>query len=281
MSSMTTKSLLYWLYLAGCLAYVGYEWYSYSGLFRLAAEWQMATFGSYSVKLTVAALLVVLMIPGAAAAKLLGLELNGLQPRAPTVDARLVLVAGLGLAAAAAGAGWYGYGKATDKVAFESFDLSNGKVPSSNHVTMTGVAHPEYLVEFETKRSGSSTVDRYFPLTATNWRTGDPLVYFIKTNVTAYMPPEGGRPFEISRRTPPFRMTTQQSVLIENGLPGPVAEVYRKHNVALAPVPVLLDHPSAEAAPYFITAGIGGVGGIWCLVAAATMAIRRRRQAQT
>jgi hypothetical protein len=275
------KTLLYWLYLAGCLAFVGYEWYSYSGLYRMAAEWQMDTFGSYSLKLTALVLLVALMIPGAIVAKLLGLELKGLEPRAPAVDVRLVLVAGLILAVMAAGAGWYGYGKATEKVAFESFDLSNGKVPPSNHVTMTGVAHTEYLVEFETKHNGSTSVDRYVPITAANWRPGDPLVYFMKTNTTAYMPPGGGKPFELSRRTPPFRMTTQPSVLIENGLPGPVAEVYRKRNVALAPAPVVLDHPGAEAAPYFITAGIGGVGGISCLVAAVTMAIRRRRQPQT
>jgi hypothetical protein len=279
--NVTTKTFLYWLYLAGCLALVGYEWYSYSGLFRLAAEWQIDTFGSYSIKLTAVLLVVVVMIPGAVVAKLLGVELKGLQPRAQAVDARLVLAAGLVLAAAGAGAGWYGYGKATEKVAFEAFDLSNGKVPSSNHVVMTGVAHPEYLVEFQTKGSGSASVDRYFPITAANWRPGNPLVYFMKTNITAYMPPEGGKPFEISRRTPPFRVTTQQSVLIENGLPGPVAEVYRKNNVALAPAPVVLDHPGADAAPYFGAAAVGGVGGIWCLVVAARTAIRRRRQTRT
>src|SRR5262245_55230457 len=79
-------------------------------------------------------------------AKLLGLELRGLEPRAPAINinARVVLAAGLILAAVAAGAGWYGYGKATAKVAFEAFDLSNGKVPPSSHVVMTGVAHTEY-----------------------------------------------------------------------------------------------------------------------------------------
>jgi hypothetical protein len=46
------KKYLVWLYLAGCFAYVGYEWYSYTGLYRLAAEWQMSRFGSYSLKMT-------------------------------------------------------------------------------------------------------------------------------------------------------------------------------------------------------------------------------------
>jgi hypothetical protein len=39
------KKYLVWLYMAGCFAYVGYEWYSYTGLYRLAAEWQMSRFG--------------------------------------------------------------------------------------------------------------------------------------------------------------------------------------------------------------------------------------------
>jgi hypothetical protein len=157
-------------------------------------------------------------------------------------------VAGLVLAAVAAGAGWYGYGKATaTTVAFESFDLSNDNVPPSNHVAMTGVVHTEYVVELQTKRGESTSIDHYVPITATNWRPGDPLVYFFKTKATAYTPPEGGKSFEFSPRTPPFRMTTQPSALIENGLPGPVAEVYRKDNVALAPAPVVVDHPSAEA----------------------------------
>jgi hypothetical protein len=280
--NMKTKNYLYWLYIAGCCAYVGYEWYSYTGLYRLAAEWQMSTFGSYSMKLTLLVPLLVLLIPGAVLAKLLGLDVNARSAAAVNASPSVVLVVGLVLVAVAAGAGWYGYGKASANVAFEAFDLSKSKVSPSNHVVMTGVAHTEYQVEFQRKSGGSTSLDRYIPITATNWRRGDPLVYFIKTNATAYMPPEGGKFFEFSQRTPPFPMTTQQGVLIENNLPGPVAEVYHKRNVALAPVPVILDlDTSADAKPYFITAGVGGIGGFFCLLTAAMMAIRHRRLPQT
>jgi hypothetical protein len=276
------RNYLYWLYIAGCCVYVGYEWYSYTGLYRLAAEWRMSTFGSYSMKLTLLLPLLALLIPAAVVAKLFGFEADVRSATAVKASPRVVLVVGLVLVAVAAGAGWYGYGKATANVAFAAFDLSNSKVPPSNHVVMTGVAHTEYQVEFQTKSGGSTSLDRYVPITATNWRRSDPLVYFMKTNATAYMPPEGGKFFEFPQRTPPFPMTTQPGVLIESSLPGPVAEVYRKHNVALAPVPVVLDlDTSADAKPYFITAGVGGIGGFCCLLTAAMMAIRHRRSPQT
>jgi hypothetical protein len=131
-------SYLYWLYFFGCCAYVGYGWHSYTGLYRLAAEWQMSAVGSYSVKLI------------------------------------LLLVA------VAAGAGCYGYSCAN--VAFEVFDLSNGRGPSSNHVVMTGVAHTEYQVEFQTKSGGSPSLDRYIPIAAADWRR----VYFMKTNASLH-----------------------------------------------------------------------------------------------
>jgi hypothetical protein len=279
---MKTKNYLYWLYIAGSCVYVGYEWYSYTGLYRLAAEWQMSAFGSYSMKLTLLLPLLVLLIPGAVVAKLLGLEVNARRAAAVNASPRVVLVVGLVLVAVAAGAGWYGYGKASANVAFEAFDLSNAKVPPSKHVVMTGVAHTEFQVEFQKKSGGSTSLDRYIPITAANWRRGDPLVYFMKTNATVYMPPGGGKFFEFSQRTPPFPMTTQPGVLIEDNLPGPVAEVYHKRNVALASVPVILDlDTSADAKPYFITAGVGGIGGFCCLLTAAIMAIRHRRLPQT
>jgi len=274
------KKSVVWLYLAGCLAYVSYEWYSYTGLFRLAAEWQMRTFGSYSVKVTLLVPLVVLLVPGLALARMLGVETDVRKSAAVNASPRVVLVLGLVLIAVAVGAGWYGYRKASADIAFEAFNLSNSQAPQSTHVVMTGFAHTEYQVEFETKTRGSTSHDRYIPITAANWQRGDPLVYFMKTNATAYVPPGGGRFFEFSQRTPPFPITTEPGVLIKNDLPGPVVEVYRKHNVALAAPPLVLDlDTGADGRPYFIVAGVGGVGGFICLLTAAMVAIRERRRA--
>lgn len=151
------------------------------------------------MKMTLLLPLLVLLIPAAVVAKMLGLEVDARSAAAVNVSPRVVLVLGLALIAVAVGAGWYGYGKASANVAFEAFNLSNSQVPQSTHVVMTGVAHTEYQVEFETKSGGSTSLDRYIPITAANWRRGDPLVYFVKTNATVYMPPEGGKSFEFSR----------------------------------------------------------------------------------
>jgi hypothetical protein len=69
-------------------------------------------------------------------------------------------------------------------------------------VTITGIARTEYIVEFGTKRDSTTILDRYIPLTPASWRPGQPLVYFMKTNATAYMPPGGGSMVMLSRRTP-------------------------------------------------------------------------------
>src|SRR5262249_30415644 len=63
-----------WLYFLAIWAYVAYGWYSYTGLYRLAAEWQLEYFGSYSFKLTLLVPLVILAIPGAVLARLFGVQ---------------------------------------------------------------------------------------------------------------------------------------------------------------------------------------------------------------
>ena len=278
------KSILkfvFWLYVVAVGAYVVYGWYSYTGLYRFAAEWQLEHFGVYYLKLTLIVPLLILLIPGAVLAKFLGVQdqLRSAGPGAgsPGIFALLGVV---GLVVAA-GAGWYGYEKSTEKVEFESLDLSKGDTPKAEHVTITGVARTEYVVTFETKSNGVSILNRYIPLTPAAWRRGEPLVYFLKTNATAYLPPGGGRMFEFSGKTPPFPITTQPGVLVRDGLPGPVGESYRKNNIAVASPPIMLDLASgADVQPFFVTAGVSGMLGFFMLVAAGAMALRQRRLTQ-
>ena len=71
------KSILkwvFWLYVVTVGAYVCYSWYSYTGLYRLAAEWQLEHFGAYWVKLTLMVPLFALLIPGAVLAKFFGVQ---------------------------------------------------------------------------------------------------------------------------------------------------------------------------------------------------------------
>jgi hypothetical protein len=274
-----------WICFAAATAYAGYSWYTYSGLYRLIAEWQLDTFGSFSVKLTLLGMILALIVPVAIVGRLLGgpnlmNKPDGLA-RAQNSPGLIALL-GLLLLAAGAAAGWLGYQKSQETIAYESIDLAAGQLPSTQHVVLTGIARTEYLMQYETKSSGSPTIHTYFPLTSSSWRRGEPLVYFLKTNATAYMPEGGGRMFAFSRTTPPFKMNTQKALLVRNGLPGPVGEAYRKNNIAIADAPNVLDvSPGADYETYMIAAIACALGGFFTLFASAMMAVRRRRAVAT
>ena len=256
-----------WLYVAAACAYIFYEWYAYTGLYRLAAEWQLEQYGSYRMKLTLLFPLMVLLTPAAVL-----VTLTGMQDQMRKADA------GAGSPAIFL-AGCRGPGgrrrrlvrlcEVDGNVDVESLDLSKGDTPRSTHVTITGIARTEYIIEFGTKTASTTILDRYIPLTPASWRPGQPLVYFMKTNITAYMPPGGGGMLMLSPRTPAFQMTTQPGVLVRDGLPGPVGEGYRKNNIAVASPPIVLDlSPGADLQPFFVTAGVSGILGFVMLVSA-------------
>jgi hypothetical protein len=268
-----------WLYIAAACAYVFYEWYAYAGLYRLAAEWQLEQFGSYRVKLTLLFPLMVLLIPAAVLVTLTGMQDQMRNAGSGAGSPAIFVLLGVVALAVAAGAGWYGYVRSMETVNVESLDLSKGDTPRSTHVTITGIARTEYIIEFGTKTSSTTILDRYIPLTPASWRPGQPLVYFMKTNITAYMPPGGGGILMLSPRTPAFQMTTQPGVLVRDGLPGPVAEGYRKNNLAVASPPIVLDlSPGADLQPFFVSAGVSGILGFVMLVSAGAAALRQRRQ---
>jgi len=210
--------------------------------------------------------------------------LTGMQDQMRLADAgprssAIFVLLGIVALAVAAGAGWYGYVKSMETVDVASLDLSKGDTPRSTHVAITGIARTEYIIEFGKKTSGTTILDRYIPLTPASWRPGQPLVYFMKTNMTAYMPPGGGGMVMLSPRTPAFQITTRPGVLVRDGLPGPVGEAYRKNNVAVASPPIMLDlSPRANLQPFFVTAGVSGLLGFVMLASAGAAALRQRRQ---
>jgi hypothetical protein len=278
MMKSVLKSVI-WFYIAAACAYIVYEWYAYAGLYRMAAEWQLEQYGSYRVKLTLLFPLLVLGSPAAVLVSLTGMRDQMRMADAGARSPALFVLLGVVALAVAAGAGWYGYARSMETVDVESVDLSKGDTPRSTHVTMTGIARTEYIIEFGTKRDSTTILDRYIPLTPASWRPGQPLVYFIKTKITGYMPPGGGGMLMLSPRTPAFPMTTQPGVLVPDGLPGPVAEAYRKNNVAVASPPIMLDlSPGADLQPFFVTAGVSGLLGFVMLASAGAAALRQRRQ---
>jgi hypothetical protein len=77
-------------------------------------------------------------------------------------------------------------------------------------------------------------------------------------------------------------MTTQKALLVRNGLPGLVAEAYRKNNIAIADPPIVLDvNPSADFETYAIDAFACALSGFFALFVSAMIAVRRRRLVPT
>jgi len=252
--------------------YACYAWYTYSGLYRLFAEWQMETFGAYDLKVTFAVLLLALMIPGALAGHLLGKpERPGPPNRWSRLASSPAVAATLGVLAigSAVAAGWIGYGKTQEKLEFEAVDLNAGQQPVSRHVIMTAIAQPDLALHLITKRSESTRTDAYVPLTSPTWRRGEPIVYFLKT-----------APELVEGKTVPFLTTTRPAVLLANGLPGPLLEIYRKHGIAVADPAIVIDsNPYAYTAVYFMVAFLAGFLGVGLLSAAINLAVRQRRGA--
>jgi len=63
-----------WLYVAAVCAYVFYEWYAYTGLYRLAPQWQLEQYGSYGLKAHPALSAPVLGSPAAVLVTLTGMQ---------------------------------------------------------------------------------------------------------------------------------------------------------------------------------------------------------------
>ena len=261
-------------------AYAVYQAYSYTGIYKWFAEWQLAQFGSYNMRLTLAGAILLPALPVCLAAEMFGIPYRTKRQPGdaaagrPATHARWMMILGV-LAIAVAGAAFLlGYQKSIEPIVTETVDLALAKPPQSDHVRMTAIARTDMIVRFEER--GRLRV--YVPLTAPNWTRTDPLVYFLQTNIDAYVGP-GGQIQSLDAKTPPFRMT-QTGVLVRNDLPGPVAEAFRRHNLTLAsPHQVLELAPGADLAPYWVAAGVSGLLGFILLLVGGLASLQRRRAA--
>jgi hypothetical protein len=278
MMNKTTAAYIVRGYIVLLCLYAFYQAYSYTGIYKWLAEWQLAEFHSYNLRLTIAGAILLPALPVGLLAEIFGIPYRtGWRPsnapgaRAPSHVSWIAAIGALALVVAA-GAFLLGYQKSTQPVVTETVDLALGKPPQSDHVRMTAIARTDLIVKLE-DRSG---LRFYVPLTAPDWKRSDPLVYFLQTNVDAYVAP-GGQILSLEAKTPPFRIT-QVGALVPDDLPGPVAESYRKHNVTLAATPMVLELAAgADLARYWIVAGVGALLGFVCLLVAGLAAIQQRR----
>lgn len=279
--------LLSALWLVGSIGYIGYAWITYSGLYRWAAEWEMAQFGSYEIEGTVLGLFVALVaVPAALLALLgkalgrpaLGAVLTGTPAAKRQVSGRTLALIGVVAIGVAGGSAWLGYHKSQQPVAFESVNLADGRTPQSTHVEMTGVAQTGLIVLWEEEINGDKTTTTYLPLTAPDWRDGQPITYFLRPAVNAIAGPDGYH--MIAPTSAPFQLT-QKGVLFRNDLPGAVQAEYEKNGYTLAsPAYVLDTKDDVELEIYWEVAAGAGITALVLLLSAALMPIAQRRAAK-
>ena len=279
--------LLCALWFVGAAAYILYAWIAYSGLYRWAAEWEMAQFGSYEVEGTVIGLFVALIgLPAGLLALLgkalgrpaIGAAVTQAPPAKRQVSPRTFALIGLAAIAVAVGSGWLGYRKSQQPVAFEAVNLADHRAPQSTHVEMTGVAQTGLIVQWEETINGDKTTTTYLPLTAPDWQESQPITYFLRPTVNAIAGPDGYH--MIDANAPPFALT-QKGVLFSNDLPGAVRTEYEKHGLTLAsPAYVLDTKDDAELEIYWEVAGGAGITALVLLLSAALMPIAQRRAAR-
>ncbi len=287
---MTKGKTLYYAYMVLIGLYCAYAAYSYSGLYRLAAEAQLEYWDSYSIKLTLLLTAFGAMAIGAVPlfllARAMGVDLKAVGQELRTANRTgqgqvlpLILFAVLALIVAGI-AGFLGYQQATTPITVADVDLAKPGTPVSGHARISGLVVPNYTVKWETKSNGNSQIDTYIPIVAPGWKPGQPITYFMRTGIDMMQRASTGEYVALTRGTAPFDVKTTEGVLLDNGLPGQVAEVYHKRNVPIAERPVVFDtRNDADLDAYWITTGVSVMLGFVLLITAGIMAVRQRRVA--
>ncbi len=288
---MSTRRILALLWSIGALVIMLWSWATYAGPFRWAAEWELARFGYYHEKYALLVPLIIMMIPAAILGGRGPLIAPPTSPeaRAAVAARTLRVVTMLGAIALLASAVSFGLGywRMQTPPTSAALSLATGTepVPGADLVTLTGIARTDLIVVYEERLAGQTSQWSYVPLVAPVWRTGDPIRFILRTNQTAWLPPEGSpgpwTPRMLRRGAPPFSMVTQPSVMKRFALPGVVAAEYEKARTPLDPAVIVVEPSAGEVyASYWIVAGVCGIGGVCALLAGLIGAINARRLAK-
>jgi uncharacterized protein DUF1266 len=255
---MNMKSLSkfpFWGYYASLSFYFYYSWSTRTGLYPFIMQ-----IDKDSIEITALVLIVVaIMLPAVVMKYVFGWD----RPTTPLEEApRLTAMVAVALFAFGVVSGWTGYQKSQEP--FETVDLTAGQKPSTKQVIMTGIVQAQHTVRLQ------GDLQVYVPLTGSNWREGEPVLYFARTIDKT-----------VDQGPSPYRMTPQHGVLIPNGVPEPILQAFRKKKIAIADQPILYrpfwGHPKREGVDdYYFGAGTCVIFGM-VLVAFSAEGFRRRR----
>jgi hypothetical protein len=288
---VSVRRILAIIWSVGAFLMMLWGWIAFAGPYRWAAEWQVENFGSYQEKITLFGPLIVLLIP---AGFLGGWGPPVSAPTSPEVrtararrTARIIALLGVVALVIGAVGGGLGYQRMQTPPSRAALVLSNGAelAPVADLVMVTGLARTDMIVGYQETIAGSTSHWRFVPLVAQGWRAGEAVRFVLRTNQTAWMPPPGmaGSPLPrmLQHDTPPFRMTTEPSVLRHHALPGIVRTEYEKAHVSLDPSLVVVEQSASEVyAPYWMTAAGGGIAGVCLLLGGLIGGINARKAAR-
>jgi len=267
------------IWIIGAFLVMLWCWMTYSGPYRWFAEWQMEHFGSYELKVTLFAPLIILLTPvgflagwGPLAAPPVSRRVNRVANARR--NARAIALFGLLSLAIGVVGGALGYLKMQTKLPHANLVLNAGTemAPAADLVAVTAIARPDLIVGYEETAGGVTNHWSFVPLVAPTWRPADPIRFLLRTNQTAWIPPPGSGGSPMPRMllggNPPFRMITEPSVLARDDLPGAVRAQYEKAHIPLDPTVMVVNQSEGEVfTPYWITAGLGGLIGACLLFA--------------
>ncbi len=283
MTDSRTKivTALCWLWVAAVAVYMGWGAFSYSGLYRWLAELQHERWGVYYPELTA-------VVPGfllaGPALSYLGRVSRARQAAAdPTPQAlagRTLNVARatalIGIVAALVAAGAYRLSLdvpdgSEPAAAVDLAALGPGQAPR-NKVAILGAVDPAVMTGVtETSRS----IDRntlYVAFVPDGTPAGQPVRLFVERSVGSSADAPVSQGF----------LPEQTGYLVENGLPPIALRDLEARGVRLAsPYYLLKPGDDARVTPYYVVAGVAGLGAFACFVTALIGLIQARRLRRT
>ena len=273
-------SLLVAALLAWC-AFVVYGWITYTGAWQWMAEWEIQQFGAYREKATLLALIAgpilllnlpILLIniirPGSVSYQLLGRPTVGTQGKPGNPGKLLAAIAVVALVAGTA-AGAIAYQQSQTPVTFEAIDLArSGSTPATRHITLSGIARTESIVVLKKTTGSTTSEETYLPVTAPNWRKGEPVSFFLSPRSNAYVGADGFQMYAPNTR--PFAIQ-QTGTVFSDGLPGLVRTEFERRGIVMASKIYVVDTKTdADLGLYY---GIAFASGLCLIVVLMTMLI--------
>jgi hypothetical protein len=269
---------LSWLWVIVAIGYMAWGTFTYSGLYRWLAEWQIEQWGGYYQKWTALLPGVLLCLPGLAyighrtrLRQAREASSPGAQARTMKRSAWLTIAIGLLCIAIGGGAFAISQGLPDGSERAEPFDmaaLASGSVPATK-VRIRGNVDPQASSRVE-RRGIDDRVTYYAGFRPENEAKDAPVRLFI----------ERGTPASESLTTLQAFLPEQSGYLVENGVPEQALEELRARGVQVASPHYLLQTGDlARRETYYVVAALGGFIGFVCLLAGFVFLLQARPRA--